>query len=61
MPPGNPSKPSMSEQIDRLCEQLCLKGNGNDGRIEARKANGVAMSEKYRHAVGSQLDRAERL
>jgi hypothetical protein len=48
-PPGNPS------------EQLCFKGNGYDSRLEARKANGMAISEKSRHAVGYQLDRAERL
>jgi hypothetical protein len=49
----------MSEQIDRLCNELRLKLHGIDRRLEALKGNSMAVSEKSQHAVESQLDRVE--
>ena len=40
----------MSKQIDRLCNELRIKLNGIDRRLEALKANGMATSEKSQTA-----------
>jgi hypothetical protein len=46
----------MSSPIDRLCDELRIRLNGMDRRLEALKANGSDLSDKSRHLVEAQLD-----
>ena len=49
----------MSERIGRLCDELRIKLQGMDRRLEALKSNGMATFTQSQEVLESRLDRVE--
>jgi hypothetical protein len=51
---------SMSDRMNRLCDQLRIKLHGIDRQLEALKANGFDIADKSRSRIESQLEFVQR-